>query len=542
MTVAECEYESSQRADLATQGDGCRYGSTRRLKARRLVSRHRTTRARVSTGCFSNALVVEKVSGVNKVNTAHTHRRVRRRADLARSFGRRSTNPQLKLFCAALLISSLLLPQILLPQAVQAQDAPKLSVDGAILQTDVPPIVVSQRVLVPLGVLAKYFGVHAQWDQERQTAYLFFADRRQMALSPGTYRVWIWRQADEGADWKLEETVVLDVAPAAVNGRIMVPLGFAMKQMGLAAEWDAQQYMVKITSPWYGKYDPSTTLAADLMPSLDIQSAHADIIALANEITSGLQSDREKLIAIHDWVASNIKYDVEDFLAPPIEKPQDALSVLRRKSGVCSGYSSLTAALLRASGIPARVVGGWARQWNETWADLLQNLPEDLLSDGNHAWNEVFVDGRWIPVDVTWDAGAIDNGVFTPELRRRYLDPRPELFSDDHSKVRPSETPPDPNHYYFKLGEKAQQEMLKLAFSFADKRLSYYPAVGLKDGDQIRAFQLVMIGDTPEKEKTYLLECLRIEGLGWTVRSFTEVPRDYWLPSGGYTYSAIWNQ
>ncbi len=476
------------------------------------------------------------------MNRAHTHRRVRRRAQLARPFGRRSTNPQLKLICAALLISSLLLPQILLPQAVQAQDAPRLWVDGAILQTDVPPIVVSQRVLVPLGVLAKYFGVHAQWDQERQTAYLFFADRRQMALSPGTYRVWIWRQADEGADWKLEETVVLDVAPAAVNGRIMVPLGFVMKQMGLAAEWDAQQYMVKITSPWYGKYDPSTTVAADLMPSLGIQSGHADIIALANEITSGLQSDREKLVAIHDWVASNIQYDVEDSMALPVEKPQDALSVLRRKSGVCSGYSSLTAALLRASGIPARVVHGWARQWNQTWADLLQNLPEDLLSHGNHAWNEVFVDGRWIPVDVTWDAGAIDNGVFTPELRRRYLDPRPELFSDDHSKVRPSETPPDPNHYYFKLSETAQKEILKLALSFADKRLSYYPAVGLKKGGEIKAFQLVMIGDTPGKEKTYLLECLRIEGVGWTVRSFTEVPRDYSLPSGGYTYSAIWNQ
>lgn len=477
---------------------------------------------------------------MNRMNTGH--KGTREQAGLARTFGGWIKNPRLKFICAAVLVTSLLLPHIVVAQTAYAQDAPKLWVDGGILQSDVPPIIVNQRVLVPLGVLAKYFGVHAQWNQERRTAYLFFADGRQMALSPGSYWVWIWRESEDGTDWKFEEEIALDVAPVAVNGRIMVPLGFVMKQMGLTAEWDGQQYMVKITSPWCGKYDPSAVVAADLMPSPDIQSTHPDILALANEITSGLQSDREKLVAIHDWVASNIKYDVEDLMEPNVKKPQDALSVLKRRSGVCAGYSALTAALLRASGIPARVVNGWARQWNETWVDLLRSLPEDLLSNGNHAWNEVLVDGRWVPVDVTWDAGTVANGVFTPKLRRTYLDPAPGAFSDDHSKARPSDTPPDPNHYYFKLGEKAQQEILKLAFSFAEKRLSYYPAVGLKDGDQIKAFQLVMIGDTPEKEKTYLLECLRIEGFGWTVRSFTEVPPDYLLPSGGYTYGAMWNQ
>lgn len=476
---------------------------------------------------------------MNGMNTGH--KGTREQAELARTFGGRIKNPRLKFICAAVLVSSLVLPHIVVAQTAYAQDAPKLWVDGAILQSDVPPIIVNQRVLVPLGVLAKYFGVHAQWNQERQTAYLFFADGRQIALSPGSYWVWIWRQSEDGTDWKFEEEIALDVAPVAVNGRIMVPLGFVMKQMGLTAEWDGQQYMVKITSPWYGKYDPSAVVAADLMPSLDIQSTHPDILALANEITRGLQSDREKLVAIHDWVPSNIKYDVEDFVELHAKKPQDALSVLKRRSGVCAGYSALTAALLRASGIPARVVHGWARQWNETWVDLLRNLSKDELSNGNHSWNEVFVDGRWVPVDVTWDAGTVANGVFTPKLRRTYLDPAPEAFSDDHSKVRPSETPPDPNHFYFKLAEAVQRQIVQLTVQFVDRSISCYPAVGLKDGEEIKVFELFIMEDDSGQQKAYLMELLKVED-AWALLSLTEVLPDYLLPSGGYTYNATWNR
>lgn len=452
-----------------------------------------------------------------------------------------------RLVCVAL-VALILLSSQMLPNAALAEPVPKLWLDGAILNPEVPPIIVNQRVLVPLGFLAKFFGVHAEWNQERRTAYLFFADGRQVALAPMDHYVWIWRQRDDLGNWDLEKKVVLDVAPRAVDGRIMVPLGFIVQHMGLHAEWDAQQYMVRITSEWYGKYDPSFVMAADLLPSLDVQSTHPEIVALASEITRELQDDREKLIAIHDWVAANIRYDVED-LPPPVEKPQDALSTLRRRSGVCTGYSNLTAALLRASGVPAKVIEGWARDPDETWAELLNRCPEADFPDGNHAWNEVFVDGRWVSVDVTWDAGYLKDGTFFADASRRYLDPPREIFENDHSKEKPSIAPPDPDHYYFRLSENDKKAVTRVATSYAfslpgegHDTLWYFPPVGLKDGPDIKAYQLICFGKDTEQEKMFLIECLRTATGVWRILSCKEVPPDYLLPTGAYEYRADWDR
>ncbi|MDR3295988.1 MAG: hypothetical protein LBT26_09220 [Clostridiales Family XIII bacterium] len=171
-----------------------------------------------------------------------------------------------------------------------------------------------------------------------------------------------------------------------------------------------------------------------LLPEIDIQSTDAEIVRLSQEITRGIADGYGKVLAVHDWVAANIWYDDDVLLGIAPRGPNDALDTLKTRRGVCDGFSSLTAALLRAAGIPAKFVCGYSfsagapKDWTAARIDA---------TEMNHSWNEAFVDGRWLIIDTTWDSGNLyENGRNTASdgLRwYRYFDATLEAFSLDHS-------------------------------------------------------------------------------------------------------------
>ncbi len=108
------------------------------------------------------------------------------------------------------------------------------------------------------------------------------------------------------------------------------------------------------------------------------QSNNTAIINQAQALTVDTQTEAQAVVAILDWVRANIAYDYSFSL------PTDAVSVYNNRSGVCSGFSNLSVALLRSVGIPAKVQTGCA----------LWSLPEG----GGHAWIEVYYpDTGWVP-------------------------------------------------------------------------------------------------------------------------------------------------
>ncbi|OME71496.1 hypothetical protein BSK65_10675 [Paenibacillus odorifer] len=109
----------------------------------------------------------------------------------------------------------------------------------------------------------------------------------------------------------------------------------------------------------------------------------------AQEITSGITSDFDKLKAIHQGVAKTIAYDMDlfnnDFTyvrGKILKGKPAAYHTLQLESGICESYAELTNQLLKVSGIPARVIS----------------------ADAEHAWTQAYVNGRWIDIDPTWDA------------------------------------------------------------------------------------------------------------------------------------------
>lgn len=92
-------------------------------------------------------------------------------------------------------------------------------------------------------------------------------------------------------------------------------------------------------------------------------------------------SGPELLPAISSWVGANLHY------VPGSSRPTDgAVATLLAREGVCRDYAHLTTALLRANGVPARVVSVYAPGLD----------PMDF-----HAVTEVCLDRSWFVVDPT---------------------------------------------------------------------------------------------------------------------------------------------
>ena len=111
-----------------------------------------------------------------------------------------------------------------------------------------------------------------------------------------------------------------------------------------------------------------------------------------NNINDGM-SIREKIKSFHDYLINNSVYDKER--ADLIEKGQDsgegdshkATGPLLHGIALCSGYSDAMKIYLDKLGIP-----------------------NYKISNNNHIWNLVYIDGKWLHLDLTWDDPVTSDG------------------------------------------------------------------------------------------------------------------------------------
>ncbi|MHB8810950.1 MAG: transglutaminase-like domain-containing protein [Desulfobulbaceae bacterium] len=116
-----------------------------------------------------------------------------------------------------------------------------------------------------------------------------------------------------------------------------------------------------------------------LAASRYIQSDNPEIADLARSIVGKEVDPAVQVRLIAGWVFANLEK------RPVIGLP-DALTTLKSKKGDCNEHASLFAALARSISIPAAIATGVTR-----------------LNDAMyyHAWNEVWVGGRWYSLDAT---------------------------------------------------------------------------------------------------------------------------------------------
>ena len=114
----------------------------------------------------------------------------------------------------------------------------------------------------------------------------------------------------------------------------------------------------------------------------DAAQFEAAAAALLADCPNG--SDYEKALYIHDALANRIIYDLG------WQDEQSAYSALVDGRAVCAGYARSYQYLLNRVGIDAWTLEGFG--WN---------MKEDSME--SHAWNLVWIDGKCVYTDVTWD-------------------------------------------------------------------------------------------------------------------------------------------
>ena len=179
-------------------------------------------------------------------------------------------------------------------------------------------------------------------------------------------------------------------------------------------------------------YEKDKSIKDALKSTASIQSNSDGIISIAQQLTQGIDNDYDKVLALHDWICSYMYYDIDSLNAEDMP-PYYATDIVKSQRAVCLGFATLMASLCRSIDIPCNVVSGYALGVND---DNMSWTEETAATDvQNHAWNEVYVDGRWIIIDTTWDCqNKIENGEMIKggDVSHIYFDANLQFFSNNH--------------------------------------------------------------------------------------------------------------
>lgn len=121
-------------------------------------------------------------------------------------------------------------------------------------------------------------------------------------------------------------------------------------------------------------------------------------VAASFSITQGLTEPAAIAEKLYQYVARNIAYDYEKAASVQsgyLPVPDETLAT---KKGICFDYSALLATMLRVQDIPAKLVIGHV-------------APDNIY----HAWNEVYIDGKWVHYDATLAAENRDESNYQTE-------------------------------------------------------------------------------------------------------------------------------
>lgn len=115
-------------------------------------------------------------------------------------------------------------------------------------------------------------------------------------------------------------------------------------------------------------------------------SAEDSVGKKAAELCKNEETDEEKVLALHNYISKNYKYNY--IFANAVMKGEiknytpNTNEILDGNRGVCYDFSALFAAMCRSQGIPCAVAKGY-------------------LNGAYHAWNMVYLNDSWVAIDLT---------------------------------------------------------------------------------------------------------------------------------------------
>lgn len=115
---------------------------------------------------------------------------------------------------------------LVLSQVAVAMDPIKITLNGEEISTDVDPIIVNDRTLVPIRFISEELNFEVDWIQEEH----------RVTVEDGEHFITLVIDVPEIV--VNDETIKLDVAPILRNDRTLVPLRAISEALGVEVDWD----------------------------------------------------------------------------------------------------------------------------------------------------------------------------------------------------------------------------------------------------------------------------------------------------------------
>ncbi|XP_060098051.1 kyphoscoliosis peptidase isoform X2 [Heteronotia binoei] len=155
-------------------------------------------------------------------------------------------------------------------------------------------------------------------------------------------------------------------------------------------------------------------------------TAKGSVEDLVKTLLRVAHTDLEKVRAIWTWICHHIGYDVVGFYNKDqlSFKPKD---VIQNGKSICEGYAGLFEHMCSIAGVQCVNLSGHSKGHG-------YRTGQTFTGEYDHAWNAVYLDGRWHLMDSTWGSGSIDDcfSKFTFRYNEFYFLTHPALFVNNH--------------------------------------------------------------------------------------------------------------
>ncbi len=151
------------------------------------------------------------------------------------------------------------------------------------------------------------------------------------------------------------------------------------------------------------------------------ESSTVSTTLIAKYINSNFNTENDKIRAVFYWIATNIRYDIDNMYAINFnETAEDKINkTLKSKKGVCINYAEIFNDIANKVGVKSFVIEGYTKQNGKT----------DYVA---HAWCGSKIDNKWFVFDPTWGSGGIQKNKFISKLDSFYFKTDPNKIINSH--------------------------------------------------------------------------------------------------------------
>lgn len=167
--------------------------------------------------------------------------------------------------------------------ALTSSSATSLIVDGSTVKTDVLPVIVEGRTLVPVRALFESLGASVEWNEATQTVTAK-KDSTVISMQIGSTTAYV-----DGV------SKTLDVPAQTINNRTMAPARFVAESLGGRVFWDESTDTVKILTI------PGVTFDENLVYYQDISTSGKG--SLTQQYVDQFNKDHPVSVVSNEWVS-----------------------------------------------------------------------------------------------------------------------------------------------------------------------------------------------------------------------------------------------